>query len=62
MTVYWILDNEITNEENNLIIKQEPGDMLIIDNRSSMHKAGFDYDHSQHRMLYRALVRGDKPF
>ena len=38
------------------------GDMLIIDNRSSMHKAGFDYDHSQHRMLYRALVRGDKPF
>jgi taurine dioxygenase len=37
------------------------GDMLIIDNRSSMHKAGFDYDHSQHRMLYRALVRGDKP-
>ena len=38
------------------------GDMLIIDNRSSMHKAGFDYDHNQHRMLYRALVRGDKPF
>ena len=38
------------------------GDMLIIDNRSAMHKAGFDYDHSQHRMLYRVLVRGDKPF
>ena len=38
------------------------GDMLVIDNRSSMHKAGFDYDHSQHRMLYRALVRGDRPF
>jgi taurine dioxygenase len=38
------------------------GDMLIIDNRSAMHKAGFDYDHSQHRMLYRILVRGDKPF
>jgi len=37
------------------------GDMLIIDNRSSLHKAGFDYDHSQHRMLYRILVRGDRP-
>ena len=30
--------------------------------RSAMHKAGFDYDHSQHRMLYRVLVRGDRPF
>ena len=38
------------------------GDWLIIDNRSAMHKAGFDYDHSQHRMLYRILVRGDRPF
>jgi alpha-ketoglutarate-dependent taurine dioxygenase len=38
------------------------GDMLIIDNRSAMHKAGFDYDHSQHRLLYRMLVRGDRPY
>ncbi len=38
------------------------GDMLIVDNRSAMHKAGFDYDHSQHRMLYRVLIRGDKPY
>ena len=38
------------------------GDMFIIDDRSAMHKAGFDYDHSQHRMLYRILVRGDRPF
>ncbi|MGZ5223504.1 MAG: TauD/TfdA dioxygenase family protein [Burkholderiales bacterium] len=37
------------------------GDMLIVDNRSAMHKAGFDYDHSQHRMFYRILVRGDRP-
>jgi taurine dioxygenase len=37
------------------------GDMLIIDNRSAMHKAGFDFDQSQHRLLYRALVRGDQP-
>lgn len=38
------------------------GDMLIVDNRSAMHKAGFDFDHSQHRMLYRILVRGDRPY
>lgn len=38
------------------------GDMLIVDNRSAMHKAGFDYDHSQHRKLYRILVRGDRPY
>ncbi len=37
------------------------GDMLIWDNRSAMHKAGFDYDPNQHRMLYRILVRGDRP-
>jgi alpha-ketoglutarate-dependent taurine dioxygenase len=38
------------------------GDMLIIDNRSAMHKAGFDFDHGQHRHLYRALVRGERPY
>jgi len=37
------------------------GDMFIIDDRASLHKAGFDYDHSQHRMLYRILVRGERP-
>ena len=37
------------------------GDMLVIDNRSAMHKAGFDFDMSQHRMVYRALVRGERP-
>ena len=38
------------------------GDMPIIDDRSSLHKAGFDFDHSQHRLLYRVLVRGDRPY
>ena len=38
------------------------GDMLIWDNRAALHKAGFDYDPNQHRMLYRILVRGDRPF
>ena len=38
------------------------GDMLIIDNRSAMHKAGYHPDQSQHAMLYRILVRGDRPY
>ena len=38
------------------------GDMLILDDRQSLHKAGFDYDHSQHRLLHRMLVRGDRPY
>jgi len=37
------------------------GDWLIIDNRSAMHKAGHNFDQSQHRRLYRILVRGDRP-
>jgi taurine dioxygenase len=40
----------------------KPGDMLIIDNRSAMHKAGYHEDQSQHAMLYRILVRGDRPY
>lgn len=38
------------------------GDMLIVDNRAAMHKAGSDYDMSQHRKLYRTMVRGDRPY
>jgi taurine dioxygenase len=38
------------------------GDLVIIDDRASLHKAGFDFDPSQHRRLYRMLVRGDRPY
>jgi taurine dioxygenase len=37
------------------------GDMLIWDNRAAMHRAYFDYDPSVHRLLYRVLVRGERP-
>jgi taurine dioxygenase len=40
----------------------QPGDLLIIDDRASLHKAPSDYDQSQHRRLYRLLVRGDRPY
>jgi taurine dioxygenase len=38
------------------------GDMLLIDNRQAMHKAGLEFDQSQHRHLWRILVRGDRPY
>ena len=56
------LTDRITREEFCYAHEYQKGDMLIIDDRSSLHKAGFDYDHSQHRLLYRILVRGDRPY
>lgn len=37
------------------------GDMLLWDNRSALHKASFDYDPNQHRLLYRILIQGERP-
>jgi len=37
------------------------GDMLLWDNRAAMHRASFDYDPNEHRLLYRVLVRGELP-
>jgi taurine dioxygenase len=35
--------------------------MLIWDNRAAMHRANFDYDPEEYRLLYRVLVRGELP-
>lgn len=37
------------------------GDMLLWDNRSALHKGNFDFDPSQHRLLYRILIEGEVP-
>ena len=41
--------------------KWRKGDMLIWDNRAAMHRAHFDYDPNEFRLLYRVLVRGEVP-
>ncbi len=41
--------------------KWRKGDMLIWDNRAAMHRAYFDYDPEEFRLLYRVLVRGEVP-
>ena len=42
--------------------KWRKGDMLFWDNRAAMHRAHFDYNPEEYRLLYRVLVRGDVPF
>lgn len=41
--------------------KWRKGDMLIWDNRAAMHRAYFDYNAEEYRLLYRVLVRGELP-
>ena len=37
------------------------GDVLVIDNRATMHRAHGDYDRNQSRVLWRIIVEGDRP-
>jgi len=37
------------------------GDMVILDNRSVLHKANPDYDMSERRYLYRLMLKGEVP-
>ena len=37
------------------------GDLLLWDNRQSMHKVNFDYDRSQHRLHYHTMTKGERP-
>jgi taurine dioxygenase len=37
------------------------GDVLIFDDRATLHRAHGDYDRSQSRVLWRILVEGDRP-
>jgi len=38
------------------------GDLLVMDNRATMHRAHGDYDRSQDRELWRLIVQGDRPY
>ena len=56
------LTDQITQPQFCYAHEYQRGDLLIIDDRASLHKAGHDFDHSQQRRLYRMLVRGDRPY
>jgi taurine dioxygenase len=38
------------------------GDLLMWDNRCSMHMVDFDYDANQHRLHYHAMTLGERPY
>ncbi|MFT5510187.1 MAG: taurine dioxygenase [Hyphomicrobiaceae bacterium] len=56
------LTDKVTQPQFCYAHQYQKGDLLIIDDRASLHKAGSDFDHSQQRRLYRMLVRGDRPY
>jgi taurine dioxygenase len=37
------------------------GDVLVIDDRATMHRAHGDYDRRENRVLWRIIVEGDRP-
>jgi len=37
------------------------GDLIVIDNRATMHRAHHDYDPGETRLLWRIIVEGDRP-
>lgn len=37
------------------------GDLLIFDNRASLHRATYEYDWNQHRLMYHAMIKGERP-
>lgn len=39
-----------------------PGDLCVIDNRATMHRAHADYDAAESRVLWRIIVEGDRPY
>ena len=56
------LTDQLTQPQFCYAHEYQEGDLLILDGRASLHKAGSDFDQSQHRRLYRMLVRGDRPY
>ena len=38
------------------------GDLLIFDNRASLHRATYNYDWNQHRLMYHAMIKGERPY
>ena len=42
--------------------KWQTGDLVIVDNRSAMHRVHDDYGRSEKRLLHRVILKGDRPF
>jgi len=47
--------------ENTLRHRWTLGDVVICDNRCAMHRADPDYDQAEERLLWRVILKGDRP-
>ena len=59
------LMGRIVQDDNTYTHKWKKGDFVIWDNRSSLHKANYGYnpaDPKELRKVYRALIRGERPY
>jgi len=41
--------------------KWHVGDLLVWDNRASLHRATYKYDWNQHRLMYHTMIKGERP-
>ena len=53
--------NHAIHPTNTLRHNWQLGDVVIFDNRCTMHRADPDYDMSEERLLWRIILRGDRP-
>jgi len=55
------LQAEATKAENIYRHRWQPGDVVMWDNRCTMHYAVYDYDDSMPRLMHRTAAAGDTP-
>ena len=58
--LYDLLDKTI-RPEFTYSHKWRVGDVFLWDDRSSLHRANYDYDWNQHRLMYQATILGERP-
>ena len=52
---------EAVRPENTMRHRWRSGDIVIFDNRCSMHRADPNYDMAEERLLWRIILEGDRP-
>ena len=56
-----LLNAQATREKNLYRHRWQPGDLVMWDNRSTMHYAVYDYDDTLPRLMHRTTAAGDRP-
>lgn len=51
----------VIRDDNTYRHKWRPGDLLLCDNRAVLHRAHWDYDMAEGRVMHRIILQGDRP-